>query len=393
MGGTLAPEVQADIEKMAKHFHDISRFEAVFIDALVPWADFKGEPNPGHDAVADLLACKALLAGITTNFDPLVEEAASNLGERDFRPIVEQNDLASERAHAPFLKLHGCMNRNRHQTVWHRDQVLGPPIADRMKRFREWLAANLVGRDLLFIGFWTDWAYLTDLLAENLTAISPQHVYLVDPLPADDLKTKAPGLWNWVHRANIVFHHIAESGADFLDELRRLWSRLFLSQLLRAAGSTYQSLFGSASPAPTPAAHEALDSRALYALRRDLTGIPRTKPVRAKTPDDANYIAAAIHHRLLESGAVYSEHQYSFGGRRLRLLSGRGRVLSAAKADFQHEPPIPMVESVICAGAHADPSPAHIVRAVGSPTIVRAGSHVHWTTHHDLVLQLGGAHV
>jgi hypothetical protein len=210
-------------------------------------------------------------------------------------------------------------------------------------------------------------------------------VFLVDPAPADYVEQKAPGLWAWAHRPGITFHHCAESGRDFLDELRRRWSRLFVTGLMNDAASTYTPLFG----APAAVVGAGADNSAeLYALRRDLTGVPRNAAVRLRQPDAADHIAGAVHRRLLERGATYAQHQYEFAGRRIRLVSGRGRLLSRVRADFEHEPPMPVPpDEVVCAGALSDSAPSHLVRGTGTPTIVRPGTG-NWVTHQALVAAL-----
>ena len=52
-----------------------------------------------------------------------------------------------------------------------------------MARFIAWLAPLLFDCDVLFVGFWSDWEYLTDLLIGALPTGRPQHVYLVVPGP------------------------------------------------------------------------------------------------------------------------------------------------------------------------------------------------------------------
>jgi hypothetical protein len=260
-----------------------------------------------------------------------------------------------------------------------------------MTHFRNWLAAHLLGRDLLLVGFWSDWAYLTELFAMNLAAVTPQHVYLVNPGTAAELEAKAPALWAWAHGPGITCHHERQPGAEFLDELRRRWSRLFVTQLAESSRPTYQTLFGVA-PSGNPVVPEHLDSSALYALRRDLTGTPRTTPVRDKEPHVSDHVAGAIHTRLLEAGATYSGHAYGLNERTFRLVSARGQVLSAVKAQFQGEPPLPIaIDAVVCAGALPDPSPSHIVRAAESTTLVRSGALDSWETQEALLRELGAA--
>ena len=393
IGAPLEPDIQTDIAKMSLHFRDCNRFENFFISELVPWAKLKGPPNGGHEAIADLLACGALAGASTTNFDFLVETAAGQLGEPDFRAVVDAGDLGQHTPHRPYLKLHGCEVRNRPSTIWCPEQLADAVVEQRLAQFRAWLAANLVGRDLVFIGFWSDWAYLAELLARHLAAVTPQHVYLVDPATPAELQGKAPQLWAWSHGANITFHHCPESGRDFLDELRRRWSNVYVNRLMNDSRITYAALFGG-PPTPVPGALAAADSAALYALRRDLTGTPRTAVVRSNQPADVDHIAGAIHHRLLERGATYSSHLYQLGARSIRLVSGRGRLLSQVKAGFDAEPPFAVLpDAVVCAGSIADASPAHIVRAAGTTTVVRPGALDNWTTHDSLVADLQDPHV
>jgi hypothetical protein len=385
-GTALDPAVRTDLGAMSLHFRNENRFENFFIARLVPWESLNGVPNVGHEAIADFLATGLLVGAPTTNFDFLVETAASTLGEPDFRAVVDAGDLAQDTPHRPFIKLHGCAVRSRPSTIWCAEQLVDPAVAPRMNEFRAWLGANLGGRDLVFVGFWSDWAYLIALLTQFLGAVTPQHVYLVDPAPADYVEQKAPELWAWAHRPGITFHHCTESGRDFLDELRRRWSRLFVTGLMNDAAATYTDLFG---PPAAPAVVAGADSSAdLYALRQDLNGVPRNAPVRARQPDAADHVAGAVHRRLLERGATYAQHQYEFAGRRIRVVSGRGRLLSRVRADFENEPPLPVPpDEVICAGALSDSAPSHLVRGSGTPTIVRPGAG-NWITHQTLVAHL-----
>jgi hypothetical protein len=386
-GAALPPEIRADVARMAEYFTGLGRFENFFIATLVPWPELNGPPNRGHDALADLLACGVLVGASTTNFDDLVESAASGLREPDFRAVVDAGDLGQHTPHRPYIKLHGCAVRSRQTTIWCREQLADPSIRRRINQFRAWLAANLGGRDLIFVGFWSDWAYLTELLAEYLAATAPQHVYLVDPENPDQLQIKAPDLWAWAHGPGVRFHHCQESGCDFLDELRRRWSRVFVRRLMDESIPTYRALFGAPAAAAPGAGAET--SEDLYALRRDLTGTPRNSVVRDREPDASDHIAGAIHRRLLERGAAYLEHCYRFNGRSIRLVSGKGRVLSLVRASFQNEPPLHIApDAVVCAGSLADPSPPHLIRAGGRATIVRPGEPAAWATHESLVKEL-----
>ena len=57
-----------------------------------------------------------------------------------------------------------------------------------------------------------------------------QKVVFVDLLPAAELERKAPELWTWMNTQQFI--HVQESGADFLDDLRRRFGAQFRDQLL-----------------------------------------------------------------------------------------------------------------------------------------------------------------
>lgn len=394
VGTPLDAAVIGDVEKMSKWFGDNHQFEKLFIERLVPWERFNVAPNDGHRAVADFLACGVVHSGLTTNYDRLVELAAESIGEPDFLPITNSSDLAREDLHRPYLKVHGCMTlgNTRRSTIWYKEQFDQDDIKLRMEAFRSWLQTHLVGRDILFVGFWTDWAFLSDILASTIDAIGPSSVYLVDPNSPDALEAKAPLLWEWCHQPDIAFYHEQESGADFLDSLRQHFSRVFLRHVFQDAADTYNGMFEEASSGSA----SQLDGHSinqLYALRRDLCGVPRNRPVRAREPRPENRVHAAVHARLLDQGASYDQHTYSYGGDVFRIVSGSGQLMSEVKKRYADEPPLPIpLSRVICVGAIPDPTPASIVRPAATPSIVRAGVAESWVGPDDLINSLRTTH-
>jgi hypothetical protein len=250
-----------------------------------------------------------------------------------------------------------------------------------MVRFSTWLSDKLLGKDLLVIGFWSDWSYLSELFAANLAAVGPRSVVVINSDDPVELQRKAPQLWAWAHGAGIQFQHVQASGHEFLDDLRRTWSARFIWRLMDAARPTYEAFFGTA-PTGSIGLVDGHSSHVLYALRRDLTGTPTIRPVRDRAPSGSDHPAAAIHCRLLEKGASIEPHRYTLTGRSIRVISGRGRLLSEVRAEYLFEPPpLTKLDQVICAGALEDPSSPHIVRGSGSGSIVRPGSQAEWTTH------------
>lgn len=393
VGSAVPDAAKGDIEKLASWFRANGRFNDLFIRTLVPWAKFNTEPNAGHDAIADFLACGVAREGVTTNFDRLVESAARSLGEPDFRAIADTQDLADTPAHRPYLKVHGCEGRNRSSTIWCKGQFDEAMLRTRADHFRNWLVTNLLGRDVLIVGFWSDWAYLSEIFASSLPALGPCTVFLAAPASAADLAAKAPELWKWAHGDQVTFIHEAESGDTFLDELRRRVSTVFLNRVFDSAGSTYLGLFGE-QPKHNAKQLTGKSSLELYALRRDVTGVPRNRPVRDKDPQPRFDTHSAFHQRLLDHGAEYSAHTYRFGGEVFRLVSGHGQLLSRVRATFADEPALPVPgHRVICLGAIDDGAAVNVVRPDAQPSILNGGTVPTWTGQDPLAAQLRATHV
>lgn len=388
VGRSIPEPYGQDLEQMALWFRQQQTFDSLFIERLVPWAHFNKPPNLGHEAIADFLACGVAREATTTNFDNLIERAAERLGEPDFRAIVEVADLPAARLHNALLKVHGCGVRGRLTTVWCKEQLDEPPLRDRSGRFRTWLATQLLGRDILIVGFWSDWLYLMEVFASSLPALGQCKVVVVNPDSSADLERKAPALWAWAHGPNVTFIHEQESGAEFLDELRSHWGRVFLAELLERATSTHEDYFGAPASA---VAHtlNGLTSEDLYALRRDLTGTPCHRVARDKAHQPRFDLHSAFHRRLLDDGATYEYHTYRIGGQIIRLISGHGELLSAVRARFADEPALPVPQyRVVCVGATPDSAAVNVVRPDEAPTILGAGMTTEWSTHDELAAQL-----
>lgn len=395
VGATIPPEVANDLERMALWFRQKHTLENLFIGQLVPWAQFNTTCNEGHNAIADFLACGAVCLAVTTNYDRLVEQAAGLLGEPDFQAIVDVVDLPRDADYKPYLKVHGCcaLGRSRLETIWCRDQLADQHLHQRTERFRDWMRVNLLGRDVLIVGFWSDWAYLSEIFADTIDAVGPGKVFLVDPSPPDVLQAKAPAMWEWAHREGITFYHEQESAADFLLELRRHFSIVFLRQVITDANETYSALFGSVLPNVDTGLRTA-DMNDLYALRRDLSGTQRHRPVRAKSTSPVYRLHAAMHARLLNLGATYSRNTYDLRGQRIRIVSGHGQLMSDVKRSFADEPTPPIThDRLVCVGAVPDAAAAHILRPDETPTIMRSGVAEGWVADRDFLRELGAAHV
>lgn len=392
--GTMLPaDHRDDLEKLSKYFYEHNQLEATLIGLLVRWSDFDTTPNHGHRAVADLLACGAFQTAITTNYDLLVESAAKALGEPDFRSVVEAGDLNGPTPHAPFLKLHGCAVRSRRQTVWCVEQLSREPLLSRLAAFRTWLEAALQQRDLVFIGFWSDWAYLNRALTDAVVGTEPRSVTIVAPVDAAALQAKAPALWTWANSGAVSFRHVSESGETFLEELRERFSQHLLTRIIHNSTLDFEHNFGGAgggpaaaapaAPAPAPPADglHGLSADDLYALRRAFDGQPTNAPSRSKRPEPSHSLVGMTHLFLRSKGAVFRSGAYDVAGKRVRLLSTPGQLLSRAKARFASEPPtLPVADETVCAGAREDLSPAHIIRPGAAGHIIRGGTGGRWIT-------------
>ena len=80
------------------------------------------------------------------------------------------------------------------------------------------------------IGFWSDWAYLNEILGKALAGIAPTSVTVIDPSDGVALKGKAPNLWALAHAPGVLFNHVQETAEVALDELHRAFSRGLLVQ-------------------------------------------------------------------------------------------------------------------------------------------------------------------
>ena len=265
----LPDDVRFDIERVANYFLQLDRFRE-FLD-FVPWETFSRNPNRGHSAIADFLCCGALTFAATTNFDTHIEDAAFELGERSFRSALDGVEAAElPDRHRPLLKLHGCHERDSLNTLWAQSQIgSNGEIRTRLARSTTWLTGQLVGRDLVILGFWTDWDHLANVLSRALQDSTPRTVVVVDPADPQVLQQKAPELWNWANSHN--FHHVPEPADAFLDELRVVFSRGFVKRAIAGGIPHFIALFPQREAGGTDFV-DPLNRDDLYLMRKDLSG-------------------------------------------------------------------------------------------------------------------------
>ena len=368
--------LREDLEALAEHFAGLNTLESVFIRHLVPWPDFVRPSNAGHAAIADFLITRAAVASISSNYDTLIERSAWDYGS-DFRASLD-GDEATEDAkhHGPLLKLHGCSQRDRPSTVWARSQLGDPTIAERIEKSKTWMATHLRQKDLLVVGFWSDWDYLNAVIGSALVDVQPLSVTVVDLSPTDTLQEKAPDLWTIAHADNVNFEHVQESGADVLDELRCAFSTSYLRQVLAAGQTAFQQATGTACN-PDWLIIEEFDSETLYAWRRDAEGVPSAKPAAQIRPGNSE--ALGFFHLLLrKSGAVERADGYDLNGRTIRVINGAESILGSLRARFMEPPAAIAADVVVAVGATDLGVPSNVVRGERAGDIVRPGAAGIW---------------
>jgi hypothetical protein len=391
----LPAHLADDIEQLAEHFFANHELENVFLRQLIDWNVFiRRSPNKGHHAIADLLGTKQLAVVLSMNMDTLIETAAAQLGEPDFLPVVFEADInRASYPHNTLLKLHGCANKYRWDTIWCKSQIVLDPVRQRLTQLVTWARGHLPNRDLLVVGYWTDWAYLNEILDNVIVSTEPRSVILVDPSDDNTLEKKSPALWAWAHRS-AHFRHIHASGDAFLDELRCIASRHLIQSIWDKARPNSIAVLGWDMPPAPPEPFATLPSEDLYRLRRDLTGIPMDHVVRTRSAEDSHILIGVIQMALSVHGATCLSNMFQWNGSRLRIIHSPGQPLSAVKQRFSSEPLDPNPpDKTICVGAFDDGgAPAHIVRSGVPPGIIRGSPAGTWETHDDILSQLKALH-
>ncbi len=389
-GDALDPRLHDDLEALAKFIWERGQLRTLFIQRLVDWAPFRRKPNSGHSAIADLLLCSGIEAAVSTNYDTHIEDAAFDLGEGDFRIALDGAQAQTcPPTQRPLLKLHGCCQCDRDNTVWLKEQLGELVVSRRTALSRDWIRANLRQRDLIFVGFWSDWAYLNEVLERivaDLPPDEPRLAVLVDPDPWPSLVKKAPVLSEWAQNgAAITFRHAQEYAEVFLEELRVQISLQFVRTVLSAAGRTYEGLAGHPPARLRPPIAVSGGGDELYGLRRDLTGMGPRDAVRTLRPDGLELIGAFLLALLLR-GATVKGGILQYQGQSLRVFNGAGKLMSQVRARLEAPQHLTIpVDEIICVNAFPDPSPPNIVRPGAGSTVVRPQAAATWRIGDELM--------
>ncbi len=368
--------LRENLEAFAEHFSPLGTLKSVFIRELVPWNLFARPPNLGHTAIADFLLTRTAVAALSANYDFLIERCAWDYGAEFHASLDGDHATVQSTKHSPLLKFHGCQNLSPEETVWTKSQLNEPAIAARIGKSRIWMAANLREKDMLVVGFWTDWAYLNEVIGKALTEVTPLSVTVVNMATPEQLQDKAPELWDLAHAEHVTFTHVQQDGAQFLDELRRAYSRSFLRKVIHAGVETFEAETGVAC---APQWLEVADhsSQALYDLRRDAEGVPHTLPARQKSPR-ASEPLGFFHLLMRHAGAVQTPEGYSYKGLTIRVVNGANTILSRMAARYAEPPSVSGAAITAAIGSINLGLPDDIIRTGIPGDIVRPATVSRW---------------
>lgn len=385
-GQQVPADIAEDLERLSASFFLQPGLFRLFLTKLVDWSPFLGTHNSGHECIGDFLLSGGLDFAATTNVDELIERGARALGENDFQATIREDQVNDSLKHKQLLKLHGSASERLH-TLWCREQLIGDRrdamLAARLGTLANWLKARLIGRSVLIVGFFTDWEYLNAILFDTIKDVYPPLVVVVDLADEATLAQKAPDLWTWSQTPQIIFRHVQQSGAVFLEELRHIFSVRFMERLLDQAVVAYTQTTGE--PTPPAVNFDVLDNKELYDLRRDACGTGPSLPVTSKMPCAAMTSTGLAHLLLLRGGAVLKGTRYELqDGRIVRVVNGAGETLPAVEARCGKDSALPQDDFTICASAFdVGGVPSDIVRGQQAPTVVRASSTGCWLTLED----------
>lgn len=392
-GGVLPVEA-SNLEAIAHHFfaQGLAVFRTLFVESIVPWNEInRADPNDGHRAIADFLSCNACDAVVSTNYDILVEKAANQLGNYHLDACLSGQDLqlTSER----LLKIHGCSRKDRGNTVWCVEQLDHDPVKQRVWSAQQWLAVNLQERLLVVVGFWSDWTYLNDAFAASVNRIVPNRVVVVDISDLEELKNKAPALWDWADSEDFDSIHLRLPCDQFLAEVRDEFGRNIVQRALGAARDQYPANITPCLPVDQIEVSDD-EGSGFYNLRRDLCGAKYSEPAPTTSVQPGMIPVGVAILYLLSQGAEYDGTHFLLKGVRIRVVRGDGRELSRMKHAYRNDTLDPVAPDwIVCAGTLDDGGvEPDVVRNQSKRTVVRRGyPDARWLLFNELTSELEGS--
>lgn len=381
--------VPDNLELQADHFIQNGRFSTYFLGRLISEDSFATTPNDGHEAIADFLLSRAVSAAVSTNVDFLIETAGQSLfGQiNGLLDGVEAANCPDDRS--PLLKIHGCWTKDRNNTVWTPKQLDSDPIKTRIEHSANWLNLNLRNKELLVIGFWSDWSYLNSVLSVALGAVHPSAITIIDPSETSALKQKAPELCAIGIGNNISFKHVQGNGATFLDELRNSFSRKFFRKAVNQGRASFIHTTGLQYAESWLDLPVYTDSRSLHMIRRDIEGREPNEPARLREPDENNTLVGLTISQLQAKGAILNGAYWQLGDRKVRVLRSAKLIHDIRNIFSRESSPLVAADIVICVGADDRNMPSNIAREGTQTNVVRGGPAGKWLTISQAYEELG----
>ncbi|TZF90771.1 SIR2 family protein [Cognatilysobacter lacus] len=375
--GQKNPPFPDNIDDQAQYYFERGELATFFLNRLVDRHAFAGEPNEGHFAIADLLLVNAIRTAVTTNLDALIENAGSQL-RGQLSVGVDEDLLAMEDERAgPLLKIHGCRVIDPANMVWARGQITVPPVSDRIAWSSTWLQGRLTNKDLLIVGYATDWDYLNEVLERALGSVNPSRVIVVDLADEAAFQHKAPEL----HRIASLSGqhlHIRASGDAFLAGLREQFSRSFIRGVLQSGASVVEE--SRAVPADLKDLPAGVDNKTLWQIRRDLEGCLPSSPCQMGSPPLAEQLVGMTLIEMRLAGAVLDGAYWRLNERLVRVIRSPNAALHRVRESYRREmAPVAAPDVVIAVGADACQLAGNIARPSANGSIAR-GADPRWLT-------------
>lgn len=372
------------LEDQADFFLVQGQLGSIFLTRYIDSHVFSAPHNPGHTALADLLLSGAVDVTVTTNVDTMIERAGEALFGRVGKGIDGEQMAAIPLGTAPLLKIHGCWISDFQNTVWTASQLASEPIRSRIESASAWLAPRLINRDLVILGFSTDWDYLNAILAKVMESAHPSAVLLVNPTDIAQLEEASPDLLAVSARTE-NFMHLRAGGDVFLEHLRLQFSKSFMRRVLAQGVGCFEDVKGS-PPSPVHLEPPDLHNDDYWQIRRDMLGCKPNEPSLQPNPVENEFLGLLL--LLLQSaGATCEGAVWKLNGETIRVLRSAPRFLHAVEGDFEKDgSPLAAPDKVIVVGADRMGLRSHFARAP-SGTVVRGGIS-EWITSAEAIEEL-----
>ena len=383
--GPTKPPLPNSVEDQAEFFFARNELQTIYLSSLIDRNAFAGRTNAGHTALADLMLSGVVQTVVTTNVDSLIESAGSDLFGQIETGIDGAGVAALPPNVTPMLKIHGCRSADWLNTLWAAGQIGVEPVHSRIASSIPWVTQRLMNRDLVVVGYWTDWDYLNLVLDQALNAVNPTRVIIVDPADSGSFATKAPALFSLGQRATNGFYHVKNSGNIFLAALRKRFSQYILRAILYSGIQEYTARTGVA-PNPMWLEPPLINDDQMWLLRRDLLGCAPNAPATSSKPPNEPLLGLTLL-QLQAAGASPDGANWQLGGKTIRVLRTPNQILPRVEAEYEGDvAPIVAPDYIIAVGAQARALPASIARGAAAASIARASGGI-WLSYEDAVAE------